>query len=223
MLIVPASPGSGLGRCSNLQADILRRRLIALAAAYAIALASLIVSFGAARPRGGAAAPRHYLPYRAAGQPRPRATQYNKLCVECCGAGCLMLMAALPPPPRAAVAMPRATSGVVYRFASAVFVGSPPETKAHRSRAPPLPCEPARPRFWLSDWRRFSRRNGEFSCPAPRGFRARLPALFVLVVHPGCRALFCRGPFFPGDARHRRSRRRRRIGAADNYLVEDRR
>jgi hypothetical protein len=119
----------------------LRRRLIALAAAYVIALSSLVASFAAAQAAAGDAA--HpggvicHTDHLGLTAPFPGETN-SKLCVDCCGAGCVMLLAALPPPPVTAVAMPRAASAVVHRFANAVFV-SAPETTAHRSRAPPLP------------------------------------------------------------------------------------
>jgi hypothetical protein len=119
----------------------LRRRVIALLAAYAIALSSLVASFAAAQAAVGAAAnPGGVICHTdRLGQTAPIPGDTNsKLCVDCCSSGCVMLMAALPPPPVTAVVMPRAASEVVHRFARAVFV-SAPETKAHRSRAPPLP------------------------------------------------------------------------------------
>jgi hypothetical protein len=110
-------------------------------AAYVIALSSLVASFAAAQAAVGAAAGAGGVICHTdrLGQTAPFPGDTNsKLCVDCCGAGCVMLMAALPPPPATAVAMPRATSEVVRRFDTAVFA-SVPETKAHRSRAPPLP------------------------------------------------------------------------------------
>jgi len=119
----------------------LRRRVTALVAAYVIALSSLVASFAAAQAAVGAAAGSGGIICHTdrLGQTAPFPGDTNsKLCVDCCGAGCVMLMAALPPPPVTAVAMPRAASEVVHSFAGAVSV-STPETTAHRSRAPPLP------------------------------------------------------------------------------------
>jgi hypothetical protein len=106
-----------------------------------IALSSLVASFAAAQAAGGAATGLGGVICHTdhLGQTAPFPADTNsKLCVDCCGAGCVMLMAALPPPPATGAAMPRAASHVVHRFASAVFA-SAPETTAHRSRAPPLP------------------------------------------------------------------------------------
>jgi hypothetical protein len=119
----------------------LRQRFIALAAAYVIALSSLVASFVAARAAAGDAAhPGGVICHTEhLGQTAPFPGDTNsKLCVDRCGAGCVMLLAALPPPPVTAVAMPRAASEAVHRFASAVFVRAL-ATNAHRSRAPPLP------------------------------------------------------------------------------------
>jgi hypothetical protein len=119
----------------------LRRRVIALAAAYVIALSSLIASFAGAQVAAGAAVhPDGVICHSdPAGQPAPFPGDSNsKLCVDRCCTGGMMLMVALPPPPVTAVAMPRSASEIIHRFASAVFV-SAREAKSHRSRAPPLP------------------------------------------------------------------------------------
>jgi hypothetical protein len=112
------------------------RRLIALAAAYAIVLSSLIVSFGVARAAvpapgtitchsdaGGAAAPTD-------GRPD------GKLCDASCCTGCLMLVAALPPPPVKVAGAPR-SFGQPLPLDGAATLGAAAHTTSHRSRAPP--------------------------------------------------------------------------------------
>ena len=75
----------------------MRRRIVALAAAYAIVLSGLIASFGAARAAAEAAAqPGEILCHSvAASQPAPSTDDSNgKVCVDACCVGCLALMAA---------------------------------------------------------------------------------------------------------------------------------
>jgi hypothetical protein len=62
-------------------------------------------------------------------------TSNNKTCSDCC-TGCLMTMAALPPPPAGSVAVSLSATAVVHLVTTAVAAGAP-ETKSHRSRAPP--------------------------------------------------------------------------------------
>ena len=118
-----------------------RRRIIALVAAYAVALSSLIASFGVARAAADTADnPIGIICHNAAGsgQPSPSGEgTNNKLCADCCNVGCMMLMAALPAPPATAVAMPRAASKILRPLAFAVGAVAS-HTKAHRSRAPPF-------------------------------------------------------------------------------------
>ncbi|HZC56242.1 MAG TPA: DUF2946 family protein [Xanthobacteraceae bacterium] len=118
----------------------LRKRLIALAAAYAIALAGLIANFGGAQMAAAAAGqPGGIICHTdLTGQPAPSQDGGNgKTCTDDCCTGCLMLMAALPPPPVNAVAIPQSASArIVPRPIAALASG--PETTSHRSRAPPL-------------------------------------------------------------------------------------
>ena len=118
-----------------------RRRIIALVAAYAVALSSLIASFGVARAAADAAYnPGGIICHSAPGGGRPSPFgdgTNNKLCANCCNVGCMMLMAALPPPPATAAAMPQAASEILRPSAFALRAAAP-QTKAHRSRAPPL-------------------------------------------------------------------------------------
>ena len=121
----------------------LRQRVIALAAAYAIALASLIASFGAAQAAAEAAFnPGGIICHNSlAGQQTPSPAGDNgKTCLDCCcGVGCTMTMAALPPPAAGAVPLPQTTSQRVAPPTTFVADRSA-EGQSHRSRAPPLPA-----------------------------------------------------------------------------------
>jgi hypothetical protein len=120
---------------------LLRKRLIALAAAYAIALSGLIANFGGAQMAAAAAQPGGIICHTDfAGQPAPSPDgSTGKVCIDDCCTGCLMLMAALPPPPVNAIAIPQSAGERIAPRAVAVIV-SGPEIKSHRSRAPPLPA-----------------------------------------------------------------------------------
>jgi hypothetical protein len=120
----------------------LGRRIIALVAAYAIALSSLLASFTAARAAGeDAAVPAGVICHTLViGQqaPSPSGDQTNgKLCVDNCCVGCLMLMAALPPPPLTVTGAPQ-SAGKVLQPPTVAGLAAGPGTKSHRSRAPPL-------------------------------------------------------------------------------------
>jgi hypothetical protein len=117
----------------------LRRRVIALAAAYAIALAGLLASFAGAQAAADLVGqPDGFIcHHELAGQTAPSPGQAdNKLCAQCC-VGCVILMAALPPPPVTATALPKAAGEVLPPLVLAVPAGAP-ESKSHRSRAPPF-------------------------------------------------------------------------------------
>jgi hypothetical protein len=117
----------------------LRRRIVALAAAYAIALSSLIASFGAASAAAAAAAPNGIICHTlVAGDEAPSSGDTNtKHCIDNCCIGCLMLMAAVPPPPAKITGAPLAASQSISPPQNIVLFGGL-ETKDHRSRAPPL-------------------------------------------------------------------------------------
>jgi hypothetical protein len=122
----------------------LRRRIIALVAAYTIALSSLLASYGAARAAAEAAGvPGGVICHTlVAGQqsPSPLSDQTNgKICVDNCCVGCLMLLAALLPPPEKLAGTPHSASETLTLPAIAVLAAGL-ETKSHRSRAPPLPA-----------------------------------------------------------------------------------
>ena len=116
----------------------LRRRIVALAAAYAIALSSLIASFGAASAAAAAAGPTGVICHTlVAGDETPASGDTNsKHCADNCCIGCLMLMAALPPPPAKIIGAPLSASQSIAPAQNIVLVGGL-ETKDHRSRAPP--------------------------------------------------------------------------------------
>ena len=116
----------------------LQRRIVALAAAYAIALASLIASFGAASAAAVAAAPNGIICHTlVAGDEAPSSGDTNnKHCIDNCCIGCLMLMAAVPPPAKIALA-PLSASQSIAPPQNIALVGGL-KTKDHRSRAPPL-------------------------------------------------------------------------------------
>jgi hypothetical protein len=116
----------------------LRRRIVALAAAYAIALSSLIASFGAASAAAAAAAPNGVICHTlVAGDEAPSSGDTNtKHCIDNCCIGCLMLMAAVPPPAKITGA-PLSASQSIAPPGNIVLVGAL-QTKDHRSRAPPL-------------------------------------------------------------------------------------
>jgi hypothetical protein len=123
----------------NFAKRTLQRRIVALAAAYAIALASLLGSFGAARAAAEAAAvPGGIICHTLiSGQHAPSSDETNgKVCADCCCTGCLMPMAALPPPPANAVAVAR-SAGQAMALPAVVALAGSRQAKSHRSRAPP--------------------------------------------------------------------------------------
>jgi hypothetical protein len=118
----------------------LRRRIVALAAAYAIALSGIIANFGA----GHAAAAESSTPgtvtchTEIVGDPSPTDDQDNgKACADSCCIGCLMLTAALPPPPAKAAARPQ-SPGQILPLPAVAGVVSAPQSKSNQSRAPPF-------------------------------------------------------------------------------------
>jgi hypothetical protein len=117
----------------------LRRRIVALAAAYAVALSGLIASFGAASAAAeAAAAPNGIICHTpVAGDQSPASGDTNtKQCIDNCCVGCLMLLAAAPPPPAKITGTPLAASQSIAPPQSVILTGGL-KTKDHRSRAPP--------------------------------------------------------------------------------------
>jgi len=119
---------------------LLPKRVIALAAAYAIALAGLIANFGGAQMAAAAGTqPVGVICHTDfTGSPAPSSDGgTGHTCIDDCCTGCLMHAAALPPPPATAAALTATAGKRVTPFRAATFVASP-QTKSHRSRAPPL-------------------------------------------------------------------------------------
>ena len=116
----------------------LRRRIIAFAAAYAIALASLIASFGAARAVVEAINQPDSVICHGSGAERPAPApdeSDGKICVDSCCIGCLSIAAEVPPPVVTA-AVPHSLSqrlALLTRFVLAAGT----DFNAHRSRGPP--------------------------------------------------------------------------------------
>lgn len=119
--------------------SVWRRRVTALATAYLVALSGLLASFGAARaaaegtfdPLGAIC---HHAP---AGQSEPLGSHSNgNVCIDCCCVGCLVPMAALPPPLVTIAPLPVAISHRLVPPAFVALVGAR-LPKSHRSRAPP--------------------------------------------------------------------------------------
>lgn len=116
------------------------RRFIALAAAYAIALSSLVAAFTAARA-AATSGPDVTICHRdVAAEPEPASDHGSgKVCVDGCCIGCLVLAAAVPPPPKEA-APPSTGPGQILQAALIPSLAIRPEAKFHQSRAPPLPA-----------------------------------------------------------------------------------
>jgi hypothetical protein len=124
----------------------IRRRFVALVAAYAIALSGLLANFTAARAAIETAnSPIGIICHTLQTDQQAPAHEQggdqggDQACAANCCSGCLMAMAALPPPPVTVAGAPQGTGLLLSPLAAgAVVAGS--ETKSHRSRAPPLPA-----------------------------------------------------------------------------------
>jgi hypothetical protein len=125
--------------CSMFAKRPLRQRVIALIAAYAIGLSSLIASVSIARVAAEAAAQAGGIlcHVNVAGQSAPSTGETNdRICADCCCVGCLTLMAAVPSPSAKVVAVPQSSSHCIALPAITVLAGGP-AAKSHQSRAPP--------------------------------------------------------------------------------------
>jgi hypothetical protein len=114
----------------------LRKRIIALVAAYAIACASLIAGFTAVQAADATQQGGVLCHSEVAAQPAPDESN-GKICVDysCC-TGCLVMAAAVPPP-LPAVAAPHSLSRRLAPLAHPVLA-SGTDFNVHRSRGPPL-------------------------------------------------------------------------------------
>ena len=116
----------------------LQRRITVLAAAYAIALASLIASFVAARAAAEAINQPDGVICHSSGAERPAPVpdeSSGKICVDSCCIGCLSIAAAVPPPVVTA-AVPHSLSQPPALLARFVLAAGT-DFNAHRSRGPP--------------------------------------------------------------------------------------
>jgi hypothetical protein len=117
----------------------LRQCIIALAAAYAVALSGLVASYGLAHAATAtAAAPSGIICHTivdADQAPSPASDPTDHCAANCC-VGCIMLLVALPPPPATPVG---ALQSVGQRLSppAHVTLAARPETASYRSRAPP--------------------------------------------------------------------------------------
>jgi len=126
----------------NRRQSPLRQRLIALAAAYAIALWGLIANFSNGQMAAAAAGQPDFVICHSDGANNPAPSPdggSSKTCIGDCCTGRLMPGAALPQPPATAIAL-LSSAGEQITPHAAVFVVSGPELSSHRSRAPPLPA-----------------------------------------------------------------------------------
>jgi hypothetical protein len=114
----------------------LLRRVVALAAAYAIALSGLIASFGAVRGAVADAASLGIVICQPTllGQTAPG--NHNSDRDRSSFVGCPVLLGAVPPPPMSSIAAEQ-SSGRLLALPAIIDLPSATQTKSHRSRAPP--------------------------------------------------------------------------------------
>jgi hypothetical protein len=118
----------------------LRRRIVTLAAAYAIALSGIIANFGAGHAAAAESSALGTVTCHTeiAGDPSPTDDGDNsKACADSCCIGCLVLTAALPPPPTKAAVRPQSPGQILPLPVFAGFT-SGPQSKSNQSRAPPF-------------------------------------------------------------------------------------
>jgi len=117
----------------------LRRRVIALAAAYALALGGIFASWAAGSAAALAAAgSAAVICHSDAGAPAPgQNDDSGNACVASCCVGCVLLTAALPPPPLKTIGAPQ-TATRPLAATPALAVPAAHSTRSHQSRAPPL-------------------------------------------------------------------------------------
>jgi len=112
------------------------RRFIAIAAAYAIALSSLIATFNAVRIAAAAADPLTGVICERTqlGNPVPGGDQADL--GKSGSLGCLIQLAAVPPPPTRSITVEH-LAGELLAPPAVIEFRSSPQTKSHQSRAPP--------------------------------------------------------------------------------------
>jgi len=121
----------------------LRQRVIALVAAYSIALASLAASFGAAQAAADATAPganggTGIICHSEAGEPAPGTGSHESngaICLKSC-IGCIGALATVMPPSVAAAGPPQLAFKRLGLLAHSLRLAKV-KANAHRSRGPP--------------------------------------------------------------------------------------
>jgi hypothetical protein len=116
----------------------LRRRIVALAAAYVIALGGLFASVAAAGAAAAAVTGSGTVTCHSETTGDPSPIQNHKsgsVCIDCCCVGCVMLMAALPPPVKANGAPQSAARPLAWPSVAAAPATT--SSRSHQSRAPP--------------------------------------------------------------------------------------
>jgi hypothetical protein len=116
----------------------LRQRVIALAAAYAIAVAGLIAGFVAAQTAANAATqPDAVICHSIVSEQQAPASGADdgKLCADCC-IGCIVSLATIIPPALAAAGPPQLSFERLDLPAQSVRLPDA-QANAHRSRGPP--------------------------------------------------------------------------------------
>src|SRR5690348_14477313 len=114
--------------------------MIALAAAYALALGGIFASWAAGSAAALAAAgPDAVICHSdAGGDAAPGQNDGSgHVCVDSCCVGCVLLTAALPPPPIKAIGAPQSAARPPAAT-PALAVPAGHFTRSHQSRAPPL-------------------------------------------------------------------------------------
>ena len=137
---VSASGGRAFDVHSYFARWSLRRRVIALLAAYALALGGLVASWAAGSAAAlAAAAPATVICHNdGAGEAAP--SQHHDgshVCVDSCCVGCVLLTAALPPPPVKAIGEPQSSIRLLAPTPALAFPARN-SARSHQSRAPPL-------------------------------------------------------------------------------------
>jgi len=116
----------------------LQQRIIAVAAAYAIALASLIASFGAAQAAAEAVTQPDTVICHASAAERPAPApdgSSGRICVDCC-IGCATAAPAAVPPAASVVIIRQVSVTRLEPIAHPALIASA-VSSAHRSRGPP--------------------------------------------------------------------------------------
>jgi hypothetical protein len=117
----------------------LRQRVIALGAAYAIALAGLVANFGAAQAAADAIArPDSAICHSVvADQPAPSPDGTgNAICADCCCIGCITSIPVAVAPSAPALAIPQVLVAGLDPLTHSFSLPAA-NSKAHRSRGPP--------------------------------------------------------------------------------------